>query len=741
MKIFKLLILFSFFFLLVTFSPAKADAAVKTWNPAGCGSTSWNTAGNWSGGLPGTGDVATFDGATSNCPVTIDTTVDVGGINITGSYTGTITQGNGNDVTVRGSGYTQNASGSTFTGGGATSDFTMHTSFGGAFSLTSGTFNAPAGTTTFTGSYTKSGTYTASSGTTIFYVTTNTITGSTTFNNLTFQTTFGQNNMDIASGTTITANGTLTVDGSSDANDTLYGPGGITANGDVAVVGEGLGSGGAFSPGDVIITIAGSGTQTLTGESDSDSQLPGITISKTGTLNIVSTVVIGGNWTLSSGSINAGSSNVIFSMGADWTITGTQTLNNVTFITSSGQRSCTIASGTTITVLGDLTIDGSSDSNDGLYGPGGLSVRGNLIAIGGGFRNGTSEPGDVIITMNGDGPQAIIGEADEDTGIPGITIDKPSGTLTLTDNVVVGGNWTYIKGMVDPGTSTIIFTSKISNISGSMNFNNLYFYTESGLGSTTIGSGTILNIVGDLIIDGTTDNNDSIVGPGALNIQGDVSVINSTYFQDVPITFSGSKDQTLTSDDSSLTDGTVTVNKSAGTLSLGSDVALTSGGQDLIISNGVVNVGSHLFIVFDTLTLSGQLNSPGGAVGAVGVITIGSKGIWTQGSGSSVGLLGGVVNNGYIRFQGGGSVCGGGNDISITSLSSPTTVPWSGSGTFILNDVSVQDQTGSITAYSSTNVSGNNWTFNPSCPAYSNRSVDRITGGSRITGGTTLRSN
>jgi hypothetical protein len=91
------------------------------------------------------------------------------------------------------------------------------------------------------------------------------------------------------------------------------------------------------------------------------------------------------------------------------------------------------------------------------------------------------------------GPQAIIGEADEDTGIPGITIDKQSGTLTLTDSVVVGGNWTYIKGIVDPGTSTIIFTSKISNISGSMNFNNLFFYTESGLGSTTVGLGSPQN--------------------------------------------------------------------------------------------------------------------------------------------------------------------------------------------------------------------------------------------------------
>jgi hypothetical protein len=722
------------------FGPVKKTfAAVKTWNPAGCGSTSWNTAGNWTGGLPGTADIATFDGATSNCNVTVDTTIDVAGINITGSYTGTITQGNGNDVTVRGSGYTQNASGSTFTGGGATSDFTMHTSFGGAFSLTSGTFNAPAGTTTFTGSYTKSGTYTASSGTTIFYVTTNTITGSTTFNNLTFQTTFGQNNMDIASGTTITANGTLTIDGSSDANDTLYGPGGITANGDVAVVGEGLGSGGAFSPGDVIITITGSGTQTLTGESDSDSQLPGITISKTGTLNIVSTVVIGGNWTLSSGSINAGSSNVIFSMGADWTITGTQTLNNVTFITSSGQRSCTIASGTTITVLGDLTIDGSSDSNDGLYGPGGLSVRGNLIAIGGGFRDGTSEPGDVIITMNGDGPQAIIGEADEDTGIPGITIDKQSGTLTLTDSVVVGGNWTYIKGIVDPGTSTIIFTSKISNISGSMNFNNLFFYTESGLGSTTIGSGTILNIVGDLIIDGTTDNNDSIVGPGALNIQGDVSVINSTYFQDVPITFSGSKDQSLTSDDGSLTDGTVTINKTAGTVILGSNLSLGGTGQDLVIANGILNYNSYSLGVIDTTTINGQMNGSTGTFVNVGPVVVGTKGVWSQSPSGTIFLANTVTNSGFIRFQGGGSTCGGSNNITLSASGGSSS--WSGGGTFILNDLTIQDMQGGLTAYSSTNNGNTNWTFNAGCPAYSNRSTVNVTGGTKISAGTKLKSN
>lgn len=201
--------------LLLLFLPSTADAAVKTWNPAGCGSVDWGTTGNWTGGSPGTADVATFDGSTSNCSVAIGANIDVQGINIINSYTGTITQGNGNDINLRSSGYVQNASGSTFTGGDSTSDITLDTN-GGVFTLTTGVFTAPVGIITTNNNWTISGgTFTHNSGTVKFSASsaTYTYTGSATFYNLTFDS-YCNNGGTFTIQNTLTVNNTLNVSGS-----------------------------------------------------------------------------------------------------------------------------------------------------------------------------------------------------------------------------------------------------------------------------------------------------------------------------------------------------------------------------------------------------------------------------------------------------------------------------------------------------------------------------------------------
>jgi formylmethanofuran dehydrogenase subunit C len=122
---------------------SSVQAAPRYWIAAGAGN--WNDPANWSvfsggsGGasVPGSGDFVTFDGnGLGNC--TINAAVNIQGIVINPTYSGTITQNAGITVTVGSSGYTQG--GGVFAGGDATIDLN------GEFYLAGGTFTSTSGT-------------------------------------------------------------------------------------------------------------------------------------------------------------------------------------------------------------------------------------------------------------------------------------------------------------------------------------------------------------------------------------------------------------------------------------------------------------------------------------------------------------------------------------------------------------------------------------------------------------------
>jgi hypothetical protein len=120
-----------------------AEAATRTWDGGG-GDNNWSTDANWSDDTePTSSDVAQFDStSTKNC--TIDASISVLGIAVNSGYTGTITQGSSNTITVGTSNWTM-ATG-TFTGGDSniTIDGTL-TITGGTFTSTSGVLDADDG--------------------------------------------------------------------------------------------------------------------------------------------------------------------------------------------------------------------------------------------------------------------------------------------------------------------------------------------------------------------------------------------------------------------------------------------------------------------------------------------------------------------------------------------------------------------------------------------------------------------
>ena len=234
--------------------------ATIVWDGGGADSN-WTTEANWVGDVaPGAGDVAVFDG-TSIEDVTINTSINVAGIDINAGYSGTITQGSGNTITIGSSNYDQAAG--TFVG--SADAITLN----GDFTMSGGTFNAGAQTITITeGDWTyTAGTLDAGTSTVVFggsWAVDQIITGSHTLNNVTFDQNDSANyEWEIGAGTTLTVSGTLTIDNSSTGGSRFDG-GTIAAQGNVTV---GFGK---WNYGTTILSFTGSGIQTfdLTGATD-----------------------------------------------------------------------------------------------------------------------------------------------------------------------------------------------------------------------------------------------------------------------------------------------------------------------------------------------------------------------------------------------------------------------------------------------------------------------------------------
>ncbi len=79
-----------------------------------------------------------------------------------------------------------------------------------------------------------------------------------------------------------------------------------------------------------------------------------------------------------------------------------------------------------------------------------------------GFDGGTA-----ILRINGSANQLLTGSATTTVGaLPNLVIDKPGGTLTLAGTIRTLRDWTYLGGLLNPGTSSVVF-SGTQTIAGS----------------------------------------------------------------------------------------------------------------------------------------------------------------------------------------------------------------------------------------------------------------------------------
>lgn len=635
----------------------------------------WNTTGNWSavsggaGGasVPGSGDVAIFDGAAGsvgNCIIT--TTVNVSGLTINTGYTGIISQ-NANVITIGSAGAL--LGGGTFLGGSNT--INMNGPFnltGTAFTSTTGTLNIGDGVAMTIGG----GTFIHNNGTMRFTTSNNTTSGSLSLYNLTLDnTSTTANNFNMSSASDVfTVNNVLTV--TSTVHSIVINTGTIEAKGDMFFTDAQVNCGGTAT-----ILIDGTGAQTLTGQGTVGAgKMPMVNINKpSGVLNLASVISVANNWTYTAGTISAGTSKVAFVNSL--TITGSHSLNDVEF-NGGSSYAITIASGTTLTANGTTYITGGNSIN---LNTGTLESKGDITIT----NTSTGGGGSATLLIDGTGTQTLTGSGVSNQGkLPIVNINKPSGTLNLASIISTANNWTYTAGTLSPGTSRVVFAGNLT-VTGNQTLNDVEFNASSSLYTITLASGTTLTANGTTYLTGW---NNLKVNTGTMECLGDITITNSATGGGGSATFliDGTGTQTLTGSGVSNQGKLpiVLINKPSGTLNLS---GIISTANNWTYTAGTVSPGTSRVVFSGNLSISGtqllndvEFNSTSSSY----IVTLSST-VTVAGTAYISGNNNMTINGGTLECQG---------DITITNTAAGS----GGNATLLIDGTGTQTLTGSGTS-------------------------------------------
>ena len=513
---------------------------------------------------------------------------------------------------------------------------------------TSGTLTI-AGTLRTARNWTYTGGGLNAAGSTLIFNGTQTITGSHALDSVDIR----GGTISIAAGTTLTVIGPLNL--FSGGLNQVGATGTVAAEGNIdAQLGFTLG-------GTATLLINGAGPQTLHGfHTASAGSMPNVDIDKaSGTLTIVGTIRTGRNWTYTTGALAVAGSTVVFS--GTLTITGDHMLNDVEM--NSGD--ITVSAGDTLRVGGLLTM-----------------TNGNLVA-------GTVDAlGDIVLGVGYDGEggtyriagttdQTFTGFADTlNTDMANLVIDKPSGTLHLVGTFrMLTSSWTWLNGLVDPGTSTVYFDTTVT-ITGTQSLFNVYL---SG-GAHTVTSGDTLTALGTLTLDNGTIDGGTIAGAGP------ISQLSTFDGGSGVLAITGSSSQTFTGSATTAAGNlpAVQINSSGGTLTLWGTIrtannwtyiagAVDPGGSTVVFAGTLIIDASgmsfkHILVNSGTVSLAANLRAIGNLTVAAGTLAIGAD---TASVSGDVTINAGLtVSTGTLDMDGPtGQILGGSAAIGLYNLS------------------------------------------------------------------------
>jgi hypothetical protein len=424
-----------------------------------------------------------------------------------------------------------------------------------------------------------------------------TITGSHMLNNIQFNNaTPWTVTYTIAAGTVLIASGNMTVSG---ASTITFSGGTIDLLGNLVLTNTATGDGGT-----TVIAFMGTTNQAITSSLPvGESNLPSVNIDKaSGTLTLPSLLSVAGSaWTYTTGTIDATTNNSTVVFGNNTTITGSHTLDNIQISSLTPWNiTTTIAAGTILTAAGNMTMSGTPSLT--LSG-GTIDLQGNLILT----NTSNGDGGSTVIAFTGTANQAITSALPEgENSLPSITINKPSGTLSIPSLITVAGSaWTYTAGTVDAtiAASTVYFTGNTTIKSAGMNFYNLTIVSNTS---------TLANAL-------TVGNNLTMTSPGVLsaaantiNLAGNWSDWGNVGFTEATsiVNFNGSAIQTITTPGGEIF-ANMTTNNSASNIQLLNNITIS---KTLTMTQGNVDLNGN------TLTLGLNTANPGTLAYTAGTI-------------------------------------------------------------------------------------------------------------------------
>ncbi len=622
----------------------------------------------------------------------------------------------------------------------------------------SGNLSINANTLTIGGGFTNSGTLTGgasskitfnstTSGATLPAITLNTLTVSSTGQTIALGGDVLATNVSITSGTLSIGANTLTLDGTISNSGTFTG--GATSN---VVIGTSA----------VGLSLPAVTLNNLTVNASTSSAGGAVTVNGTITLNTgtfnpanlltlgtgANIVVVGG--TLSGVPTFGTSVNVTYSGSgnntADYELPSSSTvLNNITFAKSGG----IVSLNHSITVNGTLTITSGSLNSAGF----GIDAKGDWV------NNSTYTASSNTVTFSGTGTQTLSGSSSPT--FYGLTINKSSGTLALSNAITVSNTLSMTAGTLDNSGSNISLGNGANiivdqgTIQATPSFGTTVNVTYTGTGDKTANNAlptgsTVLNNVtfgktgtvtlghaitvnGTFTISSGTLNTDA-TNNYAITLKGDW-INNGTFTPNTSTTtFSSSGTQTI-SGSSSTAFGSLTVNKPTGSLVLGSPVSasgtvtLTAGtldntGSQITLGNGATIVkDAGLFQSTPTFGTTVNVQYTGNGSISVGNemptsstvlndVTFGKSGTVTLTNPMTVnGIL--TISSGILNTDGtsnfaidakGNWVNNGTFTVNNSPVTFSGTTAMSGSGS---HDFAAVTVSGALTAPSALNISGN----------------------------------
>jgi hypothetical protein len=437
---------------------------------------------------------------------------------------------------------------------------------------------------------------------------------------------------------------------------------------------------GAIAGGNSNITITGTNTQSIAGFTTTGN----ITMTKTGgtatfvgnmgfttltlngtggTLNLgaANTHTIGGNITVSAGTLQGSSANIIANGTGNQTIPSISTTGNLTCAKTAGTLTLTgtqtynnilvtTAGGTLNFGSSNITISGNITRTAGTLSGGSGSIT--LAGTGNSIIDGFSNTGTITLTKTAGGTASFNGNMT----MANLTLNGIGGILELGDgfNHTITGTLTRNNGTIDCGNSILTFTAAGTVITGSsgsfLPSNSTIIFNNAG--AQTLAPLTYQNVT---LAGGGTKTTSGVTINGVLRLQGTATVSDPiTYGDDATIEYNKSAAFTTTDNEfPAVFDG------NGGVVIAGAGT-ITFNNQKIISATLTINTGSTVNLNnITTHTTNGLI------FGTSAQTTLGTYGV--TGSGAA------IINDTYFTGTGG------------RILLSSTVTTWLGS-TFVWED-------------------------------------------------------